>query len=320
MSKLSLGAEKAAVNRALVLPAPTSSLPTIINACRAIWNRRDELIGVLPLAAAEELRRQSNAIEAYCRGTEAYPNAQRAARVLEMAVGAALGKARPTGRHGAQPLAADNGSSRQLRHEFRTLHNGRERIYPYLNDDEEGHSHGLSREAGLRIAKGLAARAYSSDDDEWYTPEPYIVAAREVMGEIDLDPCSSDIANRVVKAPRFFTKEDDGLDQPWRGRLWMNPPYKREICGAFCDKMSEEVAQGNVSEAIVLVNNITETVFFQRMAEVAAGMCFPRGRIEFWHPDKKNSPIQGQVLVYFGPQLRPFCERFLEFGFTVAVI
>ena len=58
---------------------------------------------------------------------------------------------------------------------------------------------------------------------EWLTP-PYIV---EALGEFDLDPCSP-INRPWDTATRHYDEWDDGLNKPWWGRVWCNPPYGRE--------------------------------------------------------------------------------------------
>ena len=44
----------------------------------------------------------------------------------------------------------------------------------------------------------------SSETNEWYTPKKYVDVARQILGEIDLDPASCIVANRVIKAKQFW--------------------------------------------------------------------------------------------------------------------
>ena len=72
---------------------------------------------------------------------------------------------------------------------------------------------------------------------------------------------------------------------------------------------------GNVTEAIVLVNNATETGWFQGMLPLASAVCFPRGRVRFLDPEgNPGAPLQGQAVLYFGERRDVFAEEFGQFG------
>lgn len=157
--------------------------------------------------------------------------------------------------------------------------------------------------------------SHNSGNNEWYTPAEYIEAARHVMGGIDLDPASSAAANAVVRAATCYTVNDNGLRQAWAGRVWLNPPYAVGMCDKFTNKLCYHVDAGHVTQAIVLVNNATETRWFRRLAESAAAIVFTRGRVRFWRESGDSStPLQGQAFVYCGALVDRFLAEFGRFG------
>lgn len=168
----------------------------------------------------------------------------------------------------------------------------------------------------LNIAKGCHVSA-NSGENEWYTPPDYIEAAREVMGSIDLDPASCETAQGNVKAKRYYTADDDGLSQKWTGNVWLNPPYSKDLIGEFAGKVVAEASR--LKQAVVLVNNATDTAWFHQLASVASAICLLRGRVKFLDKAGKpaNTPVQGQAVLYVGPRVEAFRSRFSAFGFVV---
>jgi len=157
--------------------------------------------------------------------------------------------------------------------------------------------------------------AKNSGENEWYTPSNFIEAARKVMGGIDCDPASCELANKTVRATKFYTKDDDGRDKPWGSRVWMNPPYAQPLIGEFCKALAERVAKGQVSQACVLVNNATETNWFESLIQVASAVMFTKGRVRFLDKDgNPGAPLQGQALVYVGTNTAEFEEQFGGMG------
>lgn len=111
---------------------------------------------------------------------------------------------------------------------------------------------------------------------EWLTP-PAIIDA---LGKFDLDPCApSDDRRPWDTASAHYCLEQNGLRQPWRGRVWLNPPYGRET-GDWLERLA---AHGN---GIALIFARTETeMFFRQVWEKADAVLFLRGRLHFHHVD-----------------------------------
>ena len=153
--------------------------------------------------------------------------------------------------------------------------------------------------------------------DEWHTPAEYIEAAREVMGGIDLDPATNVTAQEVIQADTCFTKDDNGLDRKWHGRVWLNPPYSMPLVTYFVAKVLDEYDLGHIQEAVILVNNSSDTKWFHRLLQRCPA-CFTCGRVKFWHPQWKSFQTrQGQTFFYLGQNKRRFREVFSRFGVVV---
>lgn len=162
---------------------------------------------------------------------------------------------------------------------------------------------------------------YSSASSHWYTPAAYVEAARAVMGGIDLDPASCAEANETIQAAHFFSAEDNGLAKEWRGRVWMNPPYSGdEGTATWVSRLLQFYAAGSVTEAVMLINAVTDRRYFQPLW--AFPICFTDHRIKFNSPTHSaaDSPIYGSALIYMGEQRERFAEEFKQFGAVVVAL
>jgi hypothetical protein len=160
----------------------------------------------------------------------------------------------------------------------------------------------------------------NSGNSEWYTPQEYVDAVRHAMGGIDTDPCSCQAANGVVKAGTFYDEADNGLGREWTGRVFVNPPYGDGTVSQFSAKLLEELDSGRATQAVFLVNNCTETKWFQLLISRASAVCFPCGRISFWSLDQNSkSPLQGQAVMYFGSNANRFRRAFSGIGFCTRI-
>lgn len=156
-------------------------------------------------------------------------------------------------------------------------------------------------------------------ENEWYTPNQYIEAARQCFGgTIDLDPATSEFAQATIRAERYFTVEHDGLNQEWLGSVWLNPPYAQPLINDFILKLIIEFGSGRAKQAIMLTHNYTDSAWFHEAMGSADAVCFTRGRVQFYnHNGDRAAPTQGQAFFYFGKNVEQFCDAFRAFGFIV---
>lgn len=122
---------------------------------------------------------------------------------------------------------------------------------------------------------GAGGAAYSSDSNEWETPR-WLFDRLDQAFHFTLDPCSTD-AN--AKCLGHFTIRDNGLALPWRGNVFVNPPYGREI-GDWVGKCHHEHEAGGAN-VMLLVPSRTDTAWFHDHIYGIASIRFLRGRLKF---------------------------------------
>lgn len=159
----------------------------------------------------------------------------------------------------------------------------------------------------------------STRTDEWYTPSEYIEMARQVMGTIDLDPASNELAQSWIKATKYFTKDDDGLRQDWwlndtPVSVWCNPPYGRTV-EDWLELALMGYQDGNIKSAILLLNRTGAAWYKKRVKEVTA-ICEVHKRIAFLDEDgnRQDSPRYYNDFLYLGEDVDKFIEVFSVIG------
>lgn len=139
-------------------------------------------------------------------------------------------------------------------------------------------------------------RPNRGETDVWLTPPPLLAA----LGSFDLDPCAA-TDEPWPTASRRYVEADDGLAQPWEGRVWCNPPYSD--VGPWLARL------GDHGTGTALIFARTETAVWHRQVwhrqvwPRATGVLFLRGRIKFYRPDgtqAKGAAGAPSALVAFG--------------------
>ncbi len=129
--------------------------------------------------------------------------------------------------------------------------------------------------------------------NEWYTP----ASVFDALGlSFDLDPCAPPGGVPWLPAARHFSQADDGLKQQWDGRVWLNPPYGREV-GAWLLRLAGH------GWGIALVFARTDVRWWHATVPRASAVCFVEGRLTFVPGAGQSAPGNSggpSALIAFG--------------------
>lgn len=141
---------------------------------------------------------------------------------------------------------------------------------------------------------------FSSKTDEWATPQDLFVKLDRVFS-FTTDVCA---VPENAKCANFYTPQQDGLAQDWRGSCRMNPPYGRQIA-EWVQKAFESSINNNAT-VVCLLPARTDTRWWQQYC-LRGETYFIPGRLKFG--GSKNSAPFPSALVVFRPSTRYALER-----------
>jgi phage N-6-adenine-methyltransferase len=133
---------------------------------------------------------------------------------------------------------------------------------------------------------------FSSETDMWATPQNFFDKL-DAFFRFELDVCAT---SENSKCHKFFTETDDGLKKDWRGTVWMNPPYGREIGKWVARAYAQSRLHG--STIVCLLPARTDTKWWHDYC-VKGEITFIKGRLKFG--DAKNSAPFPSAVVIFRP-------------------
>lgn len=139
---------------------------------------------------------------------------------------------------------------------------------------------------------------FSRDSDEWGTPAAWFKKWSDEVGGFTLDPCAT---KRNAKAKKYFTKKQDGLAQPWSGKVFVNPPYSK--IKDWCKKCFDE--HSNCELIYLLVPARTDTKWFHEFIWNGE-----RHRPHYWNDVRF---IKGRLKFEGGESCAPFPSMLVIF-------
>lgn len=130
----------------------------------------------------------------------------------------------------------------------------------------------------------------------------------EPLGRFDLDPCAAPAPRPWPTARVHITEDRDGLSVPWRGRVWLNPPFDRRTVGAWVRRLADH------GRGTCLLHARTEAQWFRPIWDRATLILFLERRIHFCKPNGDPQPANSGAPVVLAAFGRPDADRLRASG------
>ena len=139
---------------------------------------------------------------------------------------------------------------------------------------------------------------FSSEIQTWSTPQ-WLFDKMDEEFHFTLDACA-DKSNHKCK--KYFTEEDNGLAQSWKGEVvWVNPPYGKYQM-LWIEKAYQEFIENEVTTVLLLPARPDTRIWHNVIAPYAAEIRFLKGRLKF--SGHKNAAPFPSAIVVFGKFMR----------------
>lgn len=142
---------------------------------------------------------------------------------------------------------------------------------------------------------------FSSATDQWATPDDFFNKVSQAF-KFDVDVCAD---KDNAKCAKFYTEEDNGLHQEWRGVCWMNPPYGRAI--KLWIEKAYRSSQENGATVVCLIPARTDTQYWHDYC-TKGEVFFLKGRLKFGNATA-GAPFPSAIVV-FRPKLSDFLDGY----------
>lgn len=144
----------------------------------------------------------------------------------------------------------------------------------------------------ITMVKKTLQPLMESNRQDWATP----IALFNILHDefhFTLDPCAT---SENTKCKKFYTVEDNGLNQDWEGEIvFINPPYS--TAKDWIMKAYEDYVTYGVTSVLLIPARVDTRIWHEIIAPYAAQIRFLKGRVKFVGAEN-SAPFPSAIIVF----------------------